>query len=251
MKHRNAFTLIEMLLVVSIIVLLVSLLLAGLSKARAATNVTVCLTTISQLHGAHLQYTLDNQMRNFKYVNSGIYMTHLEKYHSFNDAFRFCPDAPYVPGLGGSDKTAWSYGTSAGTKRGSYGINGFMYHPINSPTGPGEGGNGYFSSGEYHGDNHPKIWYGKLSDGNPSKAPLYADCTWVDGWPMEFDHLPPNYNGSYGAGADYRQMARFAIDRHNMKINLVMGDGSGLTKHVDDLWELEWHKFWDPSKTTH
>ena len=59
-KRLKAFTLVEMLLVVAVIVLLIAFLLPGLRNAREAARGNTCSTNLSYIHGAAMQYTLAN-----------------------------------------------------------------------------------------------------------------------------------------------------------------------------------------------
>jgi len=60
MKQTKAFTLIEMLVVVSLIVLLISMLLPALGKARQAAKITACAANQNQISVAQVKYLLDN-----------------------------------------------------------------------------------------------------------------------------------------------------------------------------------------------
>ena len=60
---ERAFTLIEMLLVVTVIVLLISILLPSIRRAREHANVAVCMTRLSQIGKAANAYTISNQNR--------------------------------------------------------------------------------------------------------------------------------------------------------------------------------------------
>ena len=62
-RFRHAFTLIEMLLVVSIISLLIAMLLPNLSKAKESINRTVCQTRLNQLATAAVSYSNDHGRR--------------------------------------------------------------------------------------------------------------------------------------------------------------------------------------------
>lgn len=241
----SAFSLVELLVVISLIMLLIAMLLPALGKMRGMARSSACKQKLYQIQTAHVVYVLNNDNKNFVYQNNAIYMTFLEEYHNYLDELRFCPEAPISKGGWGSAKHGWTYGTHNGPKQGSYGVNGFMYLPYNSVTGPGQGGNGYFSHGDYHANGHPNFWYETLEDGNPTKAPLYADCTWVDGWPMEWDAVPTNFLLG-GSGADGKQMGRFAIDRHDMHVNVVFADGHAELHPLEELWTLEWHRQWRP-----
>src|SRR5687767_3778688 len=58
---RNAFTLVELLVVIGIIALLLAILLPVLSRAREASRRALCLNNINQLGRAVLLYAHDNR----------------------------------------------------------------------------------------------------------------------------------------------------------------------------------------------
>jgi prepilin-type processing-associated H-X9-DG protein len=242
--RTRGFTLVEVIVIISLIMFLIAMLLPAFSQSRESARVVLCNSKLGQLHTAHVVYVVANGGQNYPYRNDAIYMSFLEEFHQYQDELRFCPDAPTANQGWGSATKGWRYGTFTGVKYGSYGVNGFMYHPYHSPTGPGQGGNGYFGHADYHANGYPDFWYATLEDGQPSKAPLYADSEWVDGWPMEWDTVPPDFAGGWGAGADGTQMSRFCIDRHQMHINIVFADGHAATHRLDELWTLHWHRAW-------
>ena len=58
--NRRAFTLVEMLLVVAIIVILLGLLLPALSGAKSNAQDNVCFANLNNIHVASVQYTMAN-----------------------------------------------------------------------------------------------------------------------------------------------------------------------------------------------
>ncbi len=60
-KRRPGFTLVELLVVISIIALLISILLPALAKAKSAANAVVCSTHIRSLSQACMVYAQENR----------------------------------------------------------------------------------------------------------------------------------------------------------------------------------------------
>lgn len=58
MRKRNAFTLVELLVVIGIIALLIAILLPTLSRAREAARRANCLSNLRQLHHSFVFYSL-------------------------------------------------------------------------------------------------------------------------------------------------------------------------------------------------
>lgn len=59
--RRRAFTLVELLVVISIIAVLITILLPALGSVRRSAQQTACLSNMRQLEMAHWAYTADNK----------------------------------------------------------------------------------------------------------------------------------------------------------------------------------------------
>ncbi|MDY7110134.1 MAG: prepilin-type N-terminal cleavage/methylation domain-containing protein, partial [Planctomycetota bacterium] len=135
--HRpNAFTIIELLVVVSIIALLIGILLPAITKARDQARLTISQTNLRNLSTAHANYAAEWNDRQFTMVNDN-----LSRYgSSASNAYD-----GYAQSLGDDHPPVLlGWGSDPGT--GAYGLWGYwMDHagnwglcdPIVFPGGPG------------------------------------------------------------------------------------------------------------------
>ena len=137
--RRKGFTIIELLVVVSIIALLVGMLLPAIGKARDTARVNVSKNNLRQLGVAHKTYAADWADRQCTYVrdNLGLYEGDVEIYNDSiyqggGSAFEVHP--PMIAGWGYRDNgeyVAWAYWTTSPS-------NLAMFQPINFPDGPND-----------------------------------------------------------------------------------------------------------------
>src|SRR4051812_26885525 len=71
-RHRPAFTIIELLVVVSIIALLVGILLPAIGKARDQAQLTRSQANLKQMGTAHVTYAAEYSDRQITWVNDNL-----------------------------------------------------------------------------------------------------------------------------------------------------------------------------------
>ncbi len=98
--RRRGFTIVELLVVISIIALLIALLLPALSKARALANAVVCESNLRQMGIASQMYISQwkeypgNAVTLSSGQNFSIWQSRLMIYMSNNPAVFYCPAEP-------------------------------------------------------------------------------------------------------------------------------------------------------------
>lgn len=196
---RRGFTLIEMLLVVSILSLLIAILLPTLSKAKESISRTVCSTRLNQLSTAAVSYSNDHRRRlptgirgdgaeHLPWISADLFDI-LQKYSSVAK-----PSATYASGSAMPDA--------------------MLECPNFSDAGPGyynAGAKGWVLGYLYLGG-HPKVALAPLSAGSVAwrsplltkdgSLPLWAD--WNEWSPLDrWTVVPHTVSGARKDGGSY------------------------------------------------
>jgi prepilin-type N-terminal cleavage/methylation domain-containing protein len=254
--RRNAFTLVELLVVIGIIALLIAILMPALSKARRQARSVQCQSNLRQMGTAFLMYSTEFKRHPpYRTTYETFWMSLLKPYHGNNAPVRLCPDAsePSPTNDWGSTRSYWGPNPSnpwLADHIGSYGINGWLYLWEETPEPQIEsgeknpGGIRHARRGESIGVvKHYYITFPPTGM-DSTRIPVFADASWVDGWPKETDAVPPNLE--FAGNSTSEMMQRFCMKRHGWSVNLVFYDGHAQNVELNELWNLRWSKGFKP-----
>jgi len=240
----KGFTLIELLVVIAIIALLLAILMPALRRVKSQAKAVTCQAKLRQWGLAFRMYANDNDgyfpTGPYGGVRAGnlIWMSATRPYVGDGNDLYLCPVAT-KPGVD------WS-GVSTGAQHPNR-----AWGVYQSPTGWGaqRGDVGSYGISEYTGGQGLSggRWdqYWKSPDVKTAgRIPMFADCTYVDGTPLQTDS-PPLYDGQpriSGGTNPAGEMNHFCTNRHNGSINMLFLDWSVREVGLKELWTLKWHR---------
>jgi len=227
----HGFTLVELLVVISIVSILIAILLPALSKARTAANAIQCLNHLRQWGVISASYAMDYDDRLPVVQRGNIYFYHspnttangylhlgvfFKSGHTTSKDMLFCPDAPtgwskYDPSHHGFNKQDhlpfWDNLFSGPYKASSY--------AVRSASAEYDAGNPVSPTNWTHADN-------PASD-NALYSVVYSDCTSKDALVADIFQLYylttiPAFQGKYA----------YESKGHDFTINRVYADGSAM-----------------------
>jgi prepilin-type N-terminal cleavage/methylation domain-containing protein len=243
----SAFTLIELLITITIIALLLAVLVPALRKARSQTRATICMSNLKQWSISYQLYATDN---NSKYPaadpqdTTQTWMTKLSMYCSDIQSIRNCPCATKVnvnevgqipTGILGTTKKAWyltpPFDLSPQYRTGSYAENIYIAQPrLEMEMDPDSEGSPTLSN----------FWSGP-EDKGAGQTPLLIDARWYIIAPEETQPLPSDgkivVNNTTKTWVDSA-----AMKRHKDGVNTLFLSGSIIKVDAEELWNLRWHK---------
>src|SRR3989339_428756 len=246
--RKKGFTLVELLVVISIIALLMAILMPALARVRKQAANVICKSNLKQWGSIFYMYTQDHggrfqpgQKPDGKYDFTVDWVIVMEKYYT-DWNLRFCPAAkkPYEEG-GTPTFGAWG-GTmgGSGVYHGSYGINNWI---CNIPP----------TSGTIGGQYPVADFWRNINVKGQNNIPMVVECWWARGFPKDTDtpltdQKYHELNGAPEKGTGHGppgNMQRYCIDRHNGYVNGVFMDQSVRTIGLKELWALKWNRSFD------
>jgi prepilin-type processing-associated H-X9-DG protein len=242
--------LVELLVVLGLIMVLCSLLLPALGKARAAARSAACLSNLRQVGTAWLLYTAEHKGSLINYnwytpktpdVAWNGYWPGVADAGNVRGEALLCPSASEPSqqnkGYGGA-QLAWSgeqssNGTAIRLNANTFRVSSFGF-------------NGYLTAGRDETPISKITGFKRLSE-----VPAFMDCAWVDARPVDQSdglpiELPPDLGGSVTPGSPDHW--RFLLARHGRGINVYFADGSGRWVPLEETYELRWNNAWQPSR---
>lgn len=213
-NRRHGFTLVELLVVITIIGILIAMLLPSLSTAVAKGKEAQCINSAKQLALALNNYASSNKGRTMRSDPTFQWMVPLAPYLGTGPRAEtlLCPVAKRTgTGTHGDAMTAWK----SGNYTGSYGINTHLAPLSTAGT-------------------LPTSTYALMSD-TDSKTPAFVDCAWYE-------------TGTVG-GMNWG--AEFVLDRHRKAVCIGYADSHAARVELKMIWDQRWSPTFNPMGEQH
>ena len=231
----TGFTLIELLVVIAIIALLMSILMPALSSTKDQVKAVICLSNLHEWGLVMKMYTDENEGLFMPDLGHGSYAAmsrpELKVYYK-DDKLLLCPMATKTYEAGARNPFGAWRGDEEDDPLGnlpcSYGINTWILSN---------------ATANYQTDE--KMWKTPNVKG-AGYVPMVVDCAgYQNASPWHRDE-PPTFDGEFIQDTSFNEMRYVCLNRHNEHINGVFMDFSTRKIGLKELWELHWHRNWNP-----
>ena len=252
-RHDKGFTLVELLVVISIIALLLAILMPALGKAKKQGQTIVCGAHVKQWGLAWMMYAQDYNGKFFEGMLAAgedtlddWWFSKLWPYAK-SEQMRFCPVAKKYNSqstqyIGGTFEAWGPFEFSTDGQRtgkmawSSYGVNLWVQNPPAS----------YKVVYTYKTRNNWRT----INVSGADKIPLMLDAAFSGAYSSNISEKPENaplekgaYNFTHSASIN-----TFCIDRHLGKVNTLFLDFSVRPVGLKSLWSLKWHRYYDTAE---
>lgn len=248
------FTLTELLVVCGLVVILSSLVVPVVGKARAAANTTRCLSNLRQMGNAWSMYTAGHygylmghtwRVPTVPDLAWHIYWPGMLERYGAQGEVSMCPTAREpIPTAASS-----GYGTASYAWSGRYVSNGTAIKLTATQFRDGSYGmNRYLTAGNGFGENG--LANKVTAVRRTCEVPLFMDCAWLDAQPDNGDAAspidpPPNLRGDQITAVTPEHW-NFLLARHGRGINVCFADGSARWVRLEDTYNMTWNARWKP-----
>jgi len=235
MTKNKGFTLIELLVVISIIALLMAILMPALAKAKRQAKAVACLSNLKQWGYIAYLYTSDNGDRLPAAVGGGDNWLGVSRPYVQDEKIRLCPMATRSMSEGARQPFAANDTQRSGYK-GSYGFHDWVTSYVKTGT-----------------SDKVKVWNSKLwmttNVKGGARVPVIAGCVRLYLVNPEHNDEPPAYESDviFGSGTAGGETKNYCVNRHNGYMNGAFLDFSARKIGLKEIWELEWHRNWNPN----
>lgn len=268
MRRHQAFTLMELLVVIGMIVVLASLLVPVAAKARSAAQATTCLANLRQMGAAWTAYEAENHGALIPYMWNtpgnpteawnGYWPGILDTYAVRGNTL-LCPaasepiltddKAPPATGDPSPPPARHGYGSATHAWTGRFASNGTAIRF--SATIYRDGSYGFNRYLTAKGGFGPRgMATSVFAINSLCDVPVFMDCAYADvqpgngspGAPVPLE-LPPDLSGMQAVPGK-PDLWKLLIARHGKAINVCMADGSVRRVPLSELYMLTWQTAW-------